>query len=156
MGFFFVIPCINLVVMRGTGEEDGGGVGGHNSGRILESGVSSELLGEYELVLWSGKGDDGVTEWLEEQVGEGVEVVMIAGGKTSFEMTFVEEEFVSRLKCGGFLFALRLNHTMSDGQGLVQFMAAVAEIARGANAPSVPPVWERHVLHSVGLETCRT
>ncbi|KAG6752024.1 hypothetical protein POTOM_044240 [Populus tomentosa] len=63
---------------------------------------------------------------------------------------------VSRLKCGGFLFALRLNHTMSDGQGLVQFMAAVAEMARGANAPSVPPVWERHVLHSVGLETCRT
>ncbi|KAJ6884259.1 benzyl alcohol O-benzoyltransferase-like [Populus alba x Populus x berolinensis] len=64
---------------------------------------------------------------------------------------------VSRLKCGGFLFALRLNHTMSDGQGLVQFMAAVAEIARGANAPSVPPVWERHVLSATDPPrvTCR-
>ena len=82
--------------MCGTGGEDGGGVGGHNSRRMLESGVSSELFGEYELVLWSGKGDDGVTQWLEEQIGEGVEVVMITGGKTSFEMSFVEGELVAR------------------------------------------------------------
>ncbi|GLT55587.1 hypothetical protein SLA2020_286970 [Shorea laevis] len=32
---------------------------------------------------------------------------------------------VTRLKCGGFIFALRLNHTMSDAAGLVQFMTAV-------------------------------
>ncbi|KAG6752022.1 hypothetical protein POTOM_044238 [Populus tomentosa] len=64
---------------------------------------------------------------------------------------------VSRLKCGGFLFALRLNHTMSDGPGLVQFMAAVAEMACGANALSVPPVWERHVLNATDPPrvTCR-
>ncbi|XP_011009229.1 PREDICTED: benzyl alcohol O-benzoyltransferase-like [Populus euphratica] len=64
---------------------------------------------------------------------------------------------VSRLKCGGFLFALRLNHTMSDGPGLEQFMAAVGEMARGANAPSVPPVWERHVLNATDPPrvTCR-
>ncbi|KAI5554880.1 hypothetical protein BDE02_19G044000 [Populus trichocarpa] len=55
---------------------------------------------------------------------------------------------VTRLKCGGFLFALRLNHTMSDAVGLVQFMAAVGEMARGANAPSVPAVWERQVLNA--------
>ncbi|KAJ6975155.1 benzyl alcohol O-benzoyltransferase-like [Populus alba x Populus x berolinensis] len=69
----------------------------------------------------------------------------------------IAKTLVSRLKCGGFLFALRLNHTMSDGQGLVQFMAAVAEIARGANAPSVPPVWERHVLSATDPPrvTCR-
>ncbi|KAJ8762720.1 hypothetical protein K2173_012212 [Erythroxylum novogranatense] len=53
---------------------------------------------------------------------------------------------VTRLKCGGFIFALRLNHTMSDGSGLVQFMTALSETARGGEAPSVPPVWERHVF----------
>ncbi|KAJ4951315.1 hypothetical protein NE237_028147 [Protea cynaroides] len=50
---------------------------------------------------------------------------------------------VTRLMCGGFIFALRLNHTMSDASGLVQFMSAVGEIARGAQMPSVSPVWER-------------
>ena len=29
---------------------------------------------------------------------------------------------VARLKCGGLIFALRLNHTMSDVVGLVHFM----------------------------------
>ncbi|CAI0395281.1 unnamed protein product [Linum tenue] len=55
---------------------------------------------------------------------------------------------VTRLQCGGFIFALRLNHCMSDAPGLVQFMSAVGEIARGACAPSVAPVWERHVLNA--------
>ncbi|TXG66277.1 hypothetical protein EZV62_007552 [Acer yangbiense] len=55
---------------------------------------------------------------------------------------------VTRLKCGGFIFALRHNHTMSDAAGLVQFMAAVGEMSRGARAPSIPPVWERHVLNA--------
>ncbi|KAI3462215.1 hypothetical protein Pfo_018878 [Paulownia fortunei] len=53
---------------------------------------------------------------------------------------------VTRLKCGGFIFALRLNHTMSDGFGLVQFMSAVAELACGVEVPSIPPVWQRHLL----------
>ncbi|XP_042493724.1 benzyl alcohol O-benzoyltransferase-like [Macadamia integrifolia] len=55
---------------------------------------------------------------------------------------------VTRLMCGGFIFALRLNHTMSDAAGLVQFMSAVAEMARGAQAPSVLPVWERELLNA--------
>ncbi|KAJ9185657.1 hypothetical protein P3X46_005259 [Hevea brasiliensis] len=55
---------------------------------------------------------------------------------------------VTRLKCGGFIFALRLNHTMSDAPGLVQFMSTVGEMARGAQAPSVLPVWERHFLNA--------
>ncbi|KAJ6379714.1 hypothetical protein OIU76_016373 [Salix suchowensis] len=55
---------------------------------------------------------------------------------------------VTRLKCGGFLFGLRLNHTMSDGSGLAQFLTAVGEMARGATAPSVPAVWERDVLNA--------
>ncbi|XXG75462.1 hypothetical protein AAC387_Pa08g0027 [Persea americana] len=53
---------------------------------------------------------------------------------------------VTRLTCGGFIMALRLNHVMSDAAGLVQFMNAVGEIARGARAPSIPPVWQRHLL----------
>ncbi|KAK6127440.1 hypothetical protein DH2020_038829 [Rehmannia glutinosa] len=55
---------------------------------------------------------------------------------------------VTRLKCGGFIFALRLNHTMSDAAGLVQFMSAVGEFARGAKSPTIPPVWERHLLNA--------
>ncbi|GMI85445.1 hypothetical protein like AT5G17540 [Hibiscus trionum] len=55
---------------------------------------------------------------------------------------------VTRLKCGGFIFAHRFNHTMSDAVGLIQFMCAVGEIARGAVAPSTPPVWERHLLNA--------
>ncbi|XP_058103759.1 benzyl alcohol O-benzoyltransferase [Magnolia sinica] len=55
---------------------------------------------------------------------------------------------VTRLTCGGFIFALRLNHTMSDAAGLVQFMTAVGELARGARAPSVSPVWRRELLNA--------
>ncbi|KAH7841569.1 hypothetical protein Vadar_031667 [Vaccinium darrowii] len=53
---------------------------------------------------------------------------------------------VTRLRCGGFIVALRLNHTMSDAPGLVQFMEAVGEIARGADSISVQPVWQREHL----------
>lgn len=55
---------------------------------------------------------------------------------------------VTRLSCGGFIFALRLNHTISDAQGLVQFMTAVGELARGAQAPSVEPVWRRELFNA--------
>ncbi|XP_073289067.1 benzyl alcohol O-benzoyltransferase-like [Primulina huaijiensis] len=55
---------------------------------------------------------------------------------------------VTRLKCGGFIFALRLNHTMSDAAGLVQFMSAVAELARGGRSLSTPPVWNRELLNA--------
>ncbi|CAM0150848.1 unnamed protein product [Urochloa decumbens] len=55
---------------------------------------------------------------------------------------------VTRLACGGFILAVRLNHTMADAQGLTQFLGAVAELARGVQAPTVPPVWERELLES--------
>ncbi|XP_022742022.1 benzyl alcohol O-benzoyltransferase-like isoform X2 [Durio zibethinus] len=53
---------------------------------------------------------------------------------------------VTRLKCGGFIFAIRLNHVLADGAGMIQFMSAMAEMSRGAIAPSIPPKWERHLL----------
>jgi hypothetical protein len=55
---------------------------------------------------------------------------------------------VTRLKCGAFIFALRFNHTMSDAIGLVQLMMAMAEMAHGARAPSIQPVWQRHLLNA--------
>ncbi|KAL2345759.1 hypothetical protein Fmac_007044 [Flemingia macrophylla] len=55
---------------------------------------------------------------------------------------------VTRLMCGGFVLAIRLNHTMSDGAGMKLFMNALAEMARGAREPSVPPVWRRELLMS--------
>ncbi|XP_015883147.1 alcohol acyl transferase 1 allele RGa-like [Ziziphus jujuba] len=53
---------------------------------------------------------------------------------------------VTRLLCGGFILALRLNHTMLDGFGLLLFMNAWAEMACGAQHPSIPPVWNRDLL----------
>lgn len=35
---------------------------------------------------------------------------------------------------------------MTDGVGLIQFMYALAEIARGAHEPSILPVWSRELL----------
>ncbi|XP_050221521.1 benzyl alcohol O-benzoyltransferase-like [Mercurialis annua] len=55
---------------------------------------------------------------------------------------------VTRLKCRGFVFALRFNHTMSDGPGIVQFMTAIGELACGEHSPSVLPVWERQILNA--------
>ncbi|XP_012465918.1 benzyl alcohol O-benzoyltransferase isoform X4 [Gossypium raimondii] len=53
---------------------------------------------------------------------------------------------VTRLKCGGFIFALRLNHVMSDGTGLAQFLFALGEMARGVATHLISPVGERHLL----------
>ncbi|KAF7820365.1 laccase-15-like [Senna tora] len=55
---------------------------------------------------------------------------------------------VTRLKCGGFILALQMNHTMCDGPGIVQFMKALGEIARGASEPSIQPVWLRELLNA--------
>ncbi|KAK7270800.1 hypothetical protein RJT34_26231 [Clitoria ternatea] len=53
---------------------------------------------------------------------------------------------VTRLRCGGFIFAIRMNHTMCDGSGICQFLKALAEIARGATEPSILPTWHRNLL----------
>lgn len=53
---------------------------------------------------------------------------------------------MTRLACGGFILALRLNHTMCDAFALLQFMKAIEDMAKGANEPSLLPVWERELL----------
>ncbi|PWA70547.1 Chloramphenicol acetyltransferase-like domain-containing protein [Artemisia annua] len=53
---------------------------------------------------------------------------------------------VTRLLCGGFIFAIRINHTMSDTLGLLQFMTALSEMIHGASTPSTLPVWQRELL----------
>ena len=55
---------------------------------------------------------------------------------------------MTRLKCGGFILALRFNHTMSDGYGMIQFMMAMGDFARGARSPSILPVWQRYLLNA--------
>ncbi|EEE63107.1 hypothetical protein OsJ_17915 [Oryza sativa Japonica Group] len=54
---------------------------------------------------------------------------------------------VTRLACGGFVFGMHICHCMADGSGIVQFLTALTEFARGVHgAPTVRPVWEREVL----------
>ncbi|KAG7550988.1 Transferase [Arabidopsis thaliana x Arabidopsis arenosa] len=53
---------------------------------------------------------------------------------------------VTRLKCGGFIFAVRINHVMSDAAGLSLFLKTMCDFVRGYHAPTVAPVWERHHL----------
>ncbi|CAO2148287.1 unnamed protein product [Urochloa humidicola] len=53
---------------------------------------------------------------------------------------------VTRLLCGGFVFALRLNHAMCDATGIAQFISVVAELARGLPAPTIAPPVSRELL----------
>uniref|UniRef100_A0ACD5ZBA9 Uncharacterized protein n=1 Tax=Avena sativa TaxID=4498 RepID=A0ACD5ZBA9_AVESA len=55
---------------------------------------------------------------------------------------------VTRLACGGFVFGVRMQHTMADGSGLVQLLEAIAELARGAPVPTLWPVWGRYLLEA--------
>ncbi|MQL87655.1 hypothetical protein Taro_020209 [Colocasia esculenta] len=55
-------------------------------------------------------------------------------------------EGVTRLLCGGFAMAVRLNHVISDAPGLFQFLRATAELARGAPRLTLLPVWKRELL----------
>ncbi|KAJ4840144.1 hypothetical protein Tsubulata_000216 [Turnera subulata] len=55
---------------------------------------------------------------------------------------------MTRLKCGGIVLAIRLNHAVSDAAGLMQFMLAIRDIAHRAESPRIKPVWERHLLNA--------
>ncbi|XP_071718248.1 benzyl alcohol O-benzoyltransferase-like [Rutidosis leptorrhynchoides] len=55
---------------------------------------------------------------------------------------------VTRFICGGFTVGVRLNHTMSDAIGFMQFMTALGEMIKGELKPTVFPVWQRDVLYA--------
>ncbi|KAK3157459.1 hypothetical protein QOZ80_2AG0122670 [Eleusine coracana subsp. coracana] len=53
---------------------------------------------------------------------------------------------VTRLKCGGFVIGFHMSHNIADGFGMVQFVRAVAELARGEAVPTILPIWKRDLL----------
>ncbi|KAL6608305.1 hypothetical protein ACP70R_041368 [Stipagrostis hirtigluma subsp. patula] len=53
---------------------------------------------------------------------------------------------VTAFGCGGFVVGFRFSHAVADGPGAAQFMAAVGELARGADAVPVPPSWGRDAI----------
>ncbi|EAZ15063.1 hypothetical protein OsJ_30473 [Oryza sativa Japonica Group] len=55
---------------------------------------------------------------------------------------------VTEFKCGGFVMGFYISHCIADGFGMIQFIKAIVDIARGEQAPMVLPVWERHILTS--------
>ncbi|KAM0931013.1 hypothetical protein ACQ4PT_000594 [Festuca glaucescens] len=55
---------------------------------------------------------------------------------------------VTRFTCGGFIVGTRTCHCLTDGSGVAQFLKSVGELARGADSPSVPPVWSRDIFNA--------
>ncbi|KAL5202990.1 hypothetical protein ABZP36_013942 [Zizania latifolia] len=53
---------------------------------------------------------------------------------------------VTTFDCGGFVVGFRFSHAVADGPGAAQFIGAVGELARGADAISVAPVWGRDAV----------
>ena len=55
---------------------------------------------------------------------------------------------VTRLRCGGFIFSLRANHTMCDAPGMIQFLNAICSMAQGLSRPSLLPIWQRELFNA--------
>ncbi|KAF5936025.1 hypothetical protein HYC85_027154 [Camellia sinensis] len=53
---------------------------------------------------------------------------------------------ITRLSCGGFVLAIRLNHAVSDELGLVRFLKATADMAKGSSSSPPRPMWQRELL----------
>ncbi|KAJ0084742.1 hypothetical protein Patl1_29403 [Pistacia atlantica] len=53
---------------------------------------------------------------------------------------------VTRLECGGFILALRWNHSLCDAYGVMQFLKTMEQMIQGAITPSTMPVWQRKLL----------
>ncbi|KAF0929025.1 hypothetical protein E2562_011109 [Oryza meyeriana var. granulata] len=58
---------------------------------------------------------------------------------------------VTRLKCGGFVLGFHICHNIADGFGMAQLIMAIADLARGAPAPTILPVWRRDLLTARSL-----
>ncbi|XP_008798875.1 acyl transferase 4-like [Phoenix dactylifera] len=55
---------------------------------------------------------------------------------------------VTEFTCGGFVVGLISIHTIADGLGAAQFVAAIGEFARNRAKPTVDPVWARELIPS--------
>ncbi|XP_047078368.1 acyl transferase 1-like [Lolium rigidum] len=53
---------------------------------------------------------------------------------------------LTRLRCGGFVLSVHTCHNVADGFGLLQFVKAIADLARGESRPAVLPVWNRESM----------
>ncbi|KQK03008.1 acyl transferase 7 [Brachypodium distachyon] len=53
---------------------------------------------------------------------------------------------VTSFACGGFVVGFRFSHAVADGPGAAQFMAAVGDLARGAESLSMEPQWGRDAV----------
>uniref|UniRef100_A0A0E0J0L8 Uncharacterized protein n=1 Tax=Oryza nivara TaxID=4536 RepID=A0A0E0J0L8_ORYNI len=53
---------------------------------------------------------------------------------------------VTRLKCGGFVVGFHMCHNISDGFGMLNFIRAIADIARGEALPTIFPLWNRELF----------
>ncbi|XP_022680064.1 benzyl alcohol O-benzoyltransferase-like [Setaria italica] len=56
---------------------------------------------------------------------------------------------VTRLRCGGFIFGFQICHCMADGTGIVQFLTALTEFARGV--PGAPTLCRRPFGYALQL-----
>ncbi|OAY70821.1 Benzyl alcohol O-benzoyltransferase [Ananas comosus] len=63
--------------------------------------------------------------------------------------------FYIQVVCRGFTVSFQVNHCMADAAGVMQFMKAIGELARGTAAPAVLPVWARDLL-AARRPTCVT
>ena len=66
---------------------------------------------------------------------------------------FIDKEYlckvqVTRLRCGGFIFSMRANHTMCDAPGMIHFLNAIINMAQGLSRPSLQPIWQRELLNA--------
>ncbi|KQJ91455.1 hypothetical protein BRADI_4g37830v3 [Brachypodium distachyon] len=146
-GLRFHIPAIHLFRRRGDDDKDPVGVLRDAVARALVhyyllAGRLRELEGRKLAVDCTGEGADADVRL--DQFGDDLqppfpclEELMLAvpdgePGVLDFPLVIFQ---VTRLACGGFIMT-----------GLVQFLAAVAELARGASAPTVRPVWSRELL----------
>ncbi|KAF9589876.1 hypothetical protein IFM89_029116 [Coptis chinensis] len=113
------------------------GMEGRDPVKVIKEAIAKTLVYYYPFAgrLREGPNDKLIVEC----TGEG------SGGILHCPLLLIQ---VTRLMCGGFIFGIRINHTIVDASGLVQFVTAVAEITRGKRVPSVLPVWERHLLNA--------
>ncbi|KAI7979830.1 Methanol O-anthraniloyltransferase [Camellia lanceoleosa] len=55
---------------------------------------------------------------------------------------------ITCLSCGGFVLAIQPNHVVSDELGLVQFLKATADMAKGSSFSPPWPMWKRELLNA--------